>query len=171
MYTGLAGTLRKVATVNSTEPQEVALHARTLAAVAAALCFTAPLAAQTRIPYANSAWTQSYKDKEVTVAFDPKGVEKNDDGTFNIRMRWIYSEDKPIEGGKKYRSMVERKVLNCGNFGTKPISATAYGADGKVVSSFKLTAEEVRDTDWATRKANSSGEKALKATCAAIKKP
>jgi hypothetical protein len=126
-----------------------------------------------KIPFASGKWTQTYKDDSVVVAFDPADVKKNRDGSYTLRMRWVYSKNKHIEnpsGNTEYRSLVERKMIKCNPLSTKNISATAYGADGKVVSAISaLPAAELEAMDWFARKPTSSAGKALIATCAKMK--
>jgi hypothetical protein len=136
-------------------------------------CCTTSLRAQVKLPYSSTKWTEAYKDDSVVVAFDPTDLKKNSDGSYTLRMRWVYTKDHHIESGsqkREYRSLVERKMILCNPIRTKNISSTAYGADGKVVSAMSpLSAAELQSMDWFDRKPNSSAGKALIATCSKIK--
>ena len=116
------------------------------------------------------AWRSIYSDRTVKVALDSTQTHKETDGTYRVRLRWQYPTSQMIGTRHAYRTMVDRKLIDCTTQGIKPISAETYDAGGKSVSGYEATDAQLRQIDWAKRPPGSSAGKAYAAVCGAIRK-
>lgn len=116
------------------------------------------------------AWRSVYSDPTVKVALDTTQTHHENDGTYRVRLRWQYAGNQMIGTKHAYRTMVDRKLIDCATQGVKPISAQTYDATGKPVAAYDTTDAEVSELDWAKRPAGSSGAKAYAAVCGRIRK-
>ena len=120
-------------------------------------------------PVSTAAWQAAYSDAGVTVSVDPKQTVRNDDGTYSVRLRWKYAADQQIEHRKTYRSMIETRLIDCNSVRTKPVRATTYDVDGKIVSSYDTRPTDMQYLSWAARKPGSANANALEGVCKTIK--
>lgn len=116
------------------------------------------------------AWRSLYSDASVKVAIDSPETRRQPDGTYQVRLRWQYPASQKIGTRHTYRTMVDRKLIDCTTQGIKPISAQTYDVAGKPVAGYDTPAAEVKEIDWAKRPAGSSAGKAYAAVCRAIRK-
>lgn len=131
---------------------------------------TRPAVARAATGVSAGAWRNVYNDSDVAVSVDTVATKRLADGTFRTRLRWQYSGDKQIGRKQTYRTMVERKLVNCATLGVKPVSAQTYDAAGRPVSSFNTSDRDVKAMDWAKRPAGSSAAKAYAAVCSSMTK-
>ena len=148
-----------------------------LAAAVIALPASAQRARKTRaVTHSTKAWTPTgawrsvYSDPTVKVALDPTQTRHESDGTYRVRLRWQYAKNQMIGTKHAYRTMVDRKLIDCATQGVKPISAQTYDAVGKPVAAYDTSDAEVSELDWAKRPPGSSGGKAYAAVCGVIRK-
>ncbi len=152
-----------------------------LSALAAAALVAAPLAAQTThrrtTPVRRAApssglagaWHSVYTDPTVSVAIDTTQTQRLGNGTFKTRLRWRYTSSQPIGRHESYRTLVERKLIDCKSLGVKPVAAITYDAAGRPVSSYNTPDSEVAVMDWARRDVGSSAAKAYQAMCGMLR--
>lgn len=116
------------------------------------------------------AWRNVYSDPSVRVAVDTTQTRRQKDGTYKVRLRWQYASNQAIGTKHAYRTMVDRKLIDCSTQGIKPVSAQTYDAAGKPVAGYDTSDTQVSELDWAKRPPGSSGGKAYAAVCGAIRK-
>jgi hypothetical protein len=116
-----------------------------------------------------AAWTPVYTDESVSVALDRAGTHRRSDGTYDAHLKWTYSKDKAIGRNKSYRTLVERRYLDCTSLASKPVSGDTYDAANSAVSHYTTSARDLTYVDWATRPAGTSGAKAYAGVCAALR--
>jgi len=116
------------------------------------------------------AWSSLYSDASVKVALDTTQTRREADGTYRVRLRWQYPTNQMIGTRHAYRTMVDRKLIDCTTQGIKPISAQTFDANGKLVSGYDTPDAQVKLIDWAKRPAGSSAAKAYAAVCGAVRK-
>jgi hypothetical protein len=116
------------------------------------------------------AWRSVYSDATVKVALDTTQTKKASDGTYRVRLRWQYPTNQMIGTSHAYRTMVDRKLIDCTTQGVKPISAQTFDANGKAVAGYDTPEAEVAQLDWAKRPPGSSAGKAYAAVCGAVRK-
>jgi len=116
------------------------------------------------------AWRNVYSDASVKVAVDTSQTRHQPDGTYRVRLRWQYATNQMIGSKHAYRTMVDRKLIDCSTQGIKPVSAETYDGAGKPVSGYDTPDSELKQLDWAKRPAGSSAAKAYAAVCGAIRK-
>ncbi len=116
------------------------------------------------------AWRSVYSDASVKVALDTTQTKRETDGSYRVRLRWQYQASQMIGTRHAYRTMVDRKLIDCTTQGIKPISAETYDAVGKPVAAYESTDAEVRQIDWAKRPPGSSAGKAYAAVCGRVRK-
>jgi hypothetical protein len=116
------------------------------------------------------AWRTLYSDASVRAALDTTATVRESDGTYRVRLRWQYPTNQMIGTRHAYRTMVDRKLIDCTTQGIKPISAQTYDANGKAVSGYDTPDSQVKQMDWAKRPAGSSAAKAYAAVCGAVRK-
>jgi len=116
------------------------------------------------------AWRTVYSDASVRAALDTSATERESDGTYRVRLLWQYPTSKMIGTRHAYRTMVDRKLIDCTTQGIKPVSARTYDANGKGVSGYDTPDSQVKQMDWAKRPAGSSAAKAYAAVCGAVRK-
>jgi hypothetical protein len=116
------------------------------------------------------AWRSLYSDASVNVALDTTQTRREPDGTYRVRLRWQYPTSQMIGTRHAYRTMVDRKLIDCTTQGIKPISAQTFDANGKSVSGYDTPDAQLKLIDWAKRPAGSSAAKAYAAVCGAIRK-
>ena len=116
------------------------------------------------------AWRSVYGDGTVKVALDTTQTHRESDGTYRVRLRWQYPTSQMIGTKHAYRTMVDRKLIDCTTQGLKPVSAETYDAAGKPVSAYESTDAEVKELDWAKRPAGSSAARAYAAVCGAVRR-
>jgi hypothetical protein len=133
-------------------------------AVAAA---TPALANDARFAADTPPWRTAYHDATLTVKIDTSATKKTPDGFYRAHLRWEYAEDQKIEHGA-YRAMVEDRLLDCKKVQSKPLNASAYDANNKVVSSFTTPDDEVQYLNWSQRKEGTRSDKAYTAICATL---
>jgi hypothetical protein len=92
------------------------------------------------------------------------------DGTYRVRLRWQYASNQMIGTRHAYRTMVDRKLIDCNTQGIKPISAETYDASGKAVAGYDTPDAQLAQIDWAKRPSGSSAAKAYAAVCSVIRK-
>lgn len=159
---------------------------RTLFPALAAALIAVPLAAQSakhtttrstrtsarKPPSASAAaaWTPVYTDDAVTVSLNRSGTHHRSDGTYDVHLRWAYNKSVAIGRNKSYRTLVERRYVDCKSLASKPVSGQTYDAGNVAVSTYSTSARDLRYVDWATRPAGTSGAKAYAAVCAALGK-
>ncbi|HEY7897307.1 MAG TPA: surface-adhesin E family protein [Gemmatimonadaceae bacterium] len=159
------------------------MHSKIIPALFAAALLTLPAAAtaqkatKTRKTARSSkswtpsgAWRSVYSDASVRVAVDTSQTQRQSDGTYRVRLRWQYATNQAIGTRHAYRTMVDRKLIDCSTQGIKPISAETYDAAGKPVAGYDTTDAQVSELDWAKRPPGSSAGKAYAAVCGAIRK-
>lgn len=115
-------------------------------------------------------WRSVYNDTSVNVAVDASQTRREADGTYRVRLRWQYVTNQMIGTQHAYRTMVDRKLIDCSALRFKPISAETYDAVGKRVSGYDTPASGINQLDWAKRPPESSAGKAYAAVCGMIKK-
>jgi hypothetical protein len=116
------------------------------------------------------AWRSLYSDASVKVALDTTQTRREADGSYRVRLRWQYPTNQMIGTRHAYRTMVDRKLIDCTTLGVKPISAQTFDANGKSVSGYDTPDAQVKLIDWAKRPAGSSAAKAYAAVCGAVRK-
>lgn len=116
------------------------------------------------------AWRSVYSDPSVRVAVDTTQTRRQNDGTYKVRLRWQYASNQAIGTKHAYRTMVDRKLIDCATQGIKPVSAETYDAVGKPVAGYDTSDTQVSELDWAKRAPGSSAGKAYAAVCGAIRK-
>jgi hypothetical protein len=116
-------------------------------------------------PTVTPPWRLAYHDANVVVSIDTSKTRTTPDGFFQAHLRWAYKKDQGIERDRSYRTLVEDRLLDCDYVQTKPINATVYDANDKVVNSFTTPLSDVQYMSWSRRKAGSTNEKALTAVC------
>lgn len=119
---------------------------------------------------APGAWRSVYSDASVKVALDTTQTRRETDGTYRVRLRWQYPTSQMIGTRHAYRTMIDRKLIDCTTQGIKPVSAETYDVTGKPVSAYESTDAQVKQLDWAKRPAGSSAAKAYAAVCGAIRR-
>lgn len=155
------------------------MFSRILPAIIAAAVIAVPASAQARRPRTAmrtarswspaGAWKSVYSDATVHVAVDTSQTRRQSDGTYRVRLRWQYTANQMIGTRHAYRTMVDRKLIDCSTQGIKPISAETYDAKGKAVAGYDTSDAQVSELDWAKRPAGSSAGKAYAAVCGAIR--
>lgn len=123
----------------------------------------------TRASSASAAWTPVYTDDAVTVSLDRTGTHRRSDGTYDAHLKWTYNKDRAIGRNKSYRTLVERRYLDCTSLASKPVSGDTYDAANTAVSHYATSAKDLKYVDWATRPAGTSGAKAYAGVCAALR--
>jgi hypothetical protein len=118
----------------------------------------------------SGAWRSIYSDASVKVALDTTQTQRQADGTYRVRLRWQYPTNQMIGRREGYRTMVDRKLIDCSTQGIKPIAAQTYDVSGKPVSSYDTPDSQLKQIDWAKRPAGTSAAKAYAAVCTAIRK-
>lgn len=116
------------------------------------------------------AWRSVYSDPTVKVAVDTSQTHHEKDGTYRVRLRWQYTANQMIGTRHAYRTMVDRKLIDCSTQGIKPISAQTFDVAGKPVAAYDTSDAAVSELDWAKRPPGSTGAKAYAAVCAAIRR-
>ncbi len=116
------------------------------------------------------AWRSVYTDPTVNVAMDTTQTKHEADGTYRVRLRWQYAGSQMIGTKHAYRTMVDRKLIDCTTQGIKPISAETYDARGNAVAGYDTPDAELKQIDWAKRAPGSSAGKAYAAVCGAVRK-
>ena len=104
------------------------------------------------------------------VALDTTQTKRQSDGTYRVRLLWQYPTNQMIGTKHAYRTMVDRKLIDCATQGIKPISAETYDAAGKPVSGYDTGDAQLQEIDWAKRAPGSSAGKAYAAVCGAVRK-
>jgi len=118
----------------------------------------------------SGAWRSVYNDATVRVALDTTQTKRAPDGTYRVRLRWQYATNQMIGTRHAYRTIVDRKMIDCTTQGIKPVSAQTYDVNGKPVAGYDTPDSQLVQIDWAKRPAGSSAGKAYAAVCAAIRK-
>lgn len=129
-----------------------------------------PPVRKSSMPADNVQWLKTYSDKSVTVSIDPRATTTRPDGSHNVHLRWQYATDQRMEGGKRYRTMVEHRLLQCDPPRSKPVDAVVYSATGKVVSSYSNPESSLQYMNWSRRVPNMAGAQAFVGTCNAVPK-
>ncbi|HXF24838.1 MAG TPA: surface-adhesin E family protein [Gemmatimonadaceae bacterium] len=118
----------------------------------------------------SGAWRSVYNDATVRVALDTTQTKRAPDGTYRVRLRWQYTTNQMIGTRHAYRTMVDRKMIDCTTQGIKPVSAQTYDVNGKPVAGYDTPDSQLVQIDWAKRPPGSSAGKAYAAVCGAIRK-
>lgn len=118
----------------------------------------------------SGAWRSVYSDPSVRVAVDTTQTRRQSDGTYKVRLRWQYASNQAIGTKHAYRTMVDRKLIDCATQGIKPVSAETYDAAGKPVAGYDTPDAQVGELDWAKRPPGSSAGKAYAAVCGVVRK-
>jgi surface-adhesin protein E len=118
----------------------------------------------------SGSWKSVYSDASVKVALDTTQTRRETDGTYRVRLRWQYPTSQMIGTRHTYRTMVDRKLIDCTTQGIKPISAQTYDGAGKSVAGYDTPDADVKQLDWAKRAPGSSAGKAYAAVCGAVRK-
>jgi surface-adhesin protein E len=118
----------------------------------------------------SGAWRSVYSDASVKVALDTTQTQRQSDGTYRVRLRWQYPTNQMIGTRHAYRTMIDRKLIDCSTQGIKPISAETYDATGKPVSGYDTPDSQLAQIDWAKRPSGSSAGKAYAAVCGRVRK-
>ncbi|MES2356923.1 MAG: surface-adhesin E family protein [Gemmatimonadota bacterium] len=118
----------------------------------------------------SGAWRSVYNDATVRVALDTTQTKRAPDGTYRVRLRWQYATNQMIGSKHAYRTMVDRKMIDCTTQGIKPVSAQTYDVNGKPVAGYDTPDSQLVQIDWAKRPPGSSAGKAYAAVCGAIRK-
>lgn len=116
----------------------------------------------------SGAWAPVYTDDAVTVSLDRSATHRRSDGTYDARLKWAYSRNMAIGRNRSYRTLVERRYVDCKSLASKPVSGHTYDAANATVSSYSTSARDLRYVDWATRPAGTSSAKAYAAVCSAL---
>ena len=116
------------------------------------------------------AWRSVYSDPSVRVAVDTTQTRRQNDGTYKVRLRWQYAHSQAIGTTHAYRTMVDRKLIDCATQGIKPVSAETYDAAGKPVAGYDTSDTQLSELDWAKRPPGSSAGKAYAAVCGVVRK-
>lgn len=158
------------------------MHSKLIPAAIAAFVVAIPAAAQTATRHTtkprastaassgpSGAWRSVYSDASVKVAIDRSQTRHDADGTYKVRLRWEYPTSQMIGTRHAYRTMIDRKMIDCTTQGIKPISAETYDASGKPVAGYSTPDAQLGDIDWAKRPPGSSAGKAYAAVCGSIK--
>ncbi|MEO7041973.1 MAG: surface-adhesin E family protein [Gemmatimonadaceae bacterium] len=127
-------------------------------------------AASTKSWTPSGAWRSVYDDPSVRVAVDTTQTRRQSDGTYKVRLRWQYASNQAIGTKHAYRTMVDRKLIDCSTQGIKPVSAETYDVAGKPVAGYDTPAAQVSEIDWAKRPPGSSAGKAYAAVCGVVRK-
>lgn len=157
------------------------MHSRIIPALFAAVVIALPAGAQkakkahktttsTKSWAPSGAWRSVYNDTSVNVSLDASQTRRETDGTYRVRLRWQYATNQMVGTSHAYRTMVDRKLIDCGTQRFKPISAQTYDAVGKQVTGYDTPASGIAQIDWAKRPPDSSAGRAYAAVCGAIKK-
>lgn len=161
------------------------MHSKIIPALLAAVVLAAPAGAQTARRHVTKtkaggssakswsptgAWRGVYSDASVKVALDTTQTKRETDGSYRVRLRWQYPTSQMIGTRHAYRTMLDRKLIDCSTQGIKPISAETYDVAGKRVSGYESSDAQLKLTDWAKRAPGSSAGKAYAAVCGAIRK-
>lgn len=160
------------------------MHSKLIPALIAAVIVSIPAGAQTTArhttrsratPAAKStgtsgAWRSIYSDASVKVSLDPSQTKRATDGTYRVRLRWQYPTDQMIGTRHAYRTMIDRKMIDCTTQGIKPVSAETYDVKGKPVAGYDTPDSQLAQIDWAKRPPGTSAGKAYAAVCGAIRK-
>lgn len=115
------------------------------------------------------AWKSIYGDSEVALSLDSTQTRKLPDGTYNVRLKWQYATDKPIGRSQSYRTLVERRLVNCTLMGSKPVTAQTFSVAGRRVSSFTSTARDLQYMDWGVRRGGTSSSRAYASLCGTLR--
>jgi hypothetical protein len=161
------------------------VHSKLIPALIAAVVVAIPAGAQTAARHstksrptthassssgASGAWHSIYSDESVKVSMDPTQTKRSTDGTYRVRLRWQYPTNQMIGTKHAYRTMIDRKMIDCTTQGIKPVSAQTYDANGKAVAGYDTPDSQLAEIDWAKRPPGSSAGKAYAAVCGAIRK-
>jgi len=160
------------------------VHSNIIPALLAAFVVAIPAGAQTSSSHSatrtasrsakswspSGAWRSLYSDPSVKVALDTTQTKRQADGMYRVRLRWQYPTSQMIGTKHEYRTMVDRKLIDCTTEGFKPISAETYDAKGKPVAGYDTPDAQLAQIDWAKRPPGSSAGKAYAAVCGAIRK-
>jgi len=115
-------------------------------------------------------WHPVYRDRVVAVSIDPGQTRLQSDGTYETRLRWQYTANRAIGRNEFFRTLVERRLIDCKSLGSKTVSARTFTAAGRPVSGFDTPRSDLRYMSWATRPPGSSSARALAAVCGAVRK-
>ncbi len=158
------------------------MHSKLIPALLSAVLLAVPAGAQaarhstksrtttSRSSATSGNWRTVYSDASVNVALDPSQTKRATDGTYRVRLRWQYPTDQMIGTRHAYRTMVDRKMIDCTTQGIKPVSAQTYDVHGKPVAGYDTPDSQLAQIDWAKRPPGSSAGKAYAAVCGAIRK-
>ena len=159
------------------------MHSKLFAALITAAVVSIPAGAQTaarhttkskaatsKSPVSSAAWHRIYGDQSVKVAIDPSQTHRAADGTYRVRLRWQYPTNQMIGTRHAYRTMIDRKMIDCTTEGIKPVSAETYDVNDKPVAGYDTPDSQLAQIDWAKRPPGSSAGKAYAAVCGAIRK-
>lgn len=116
----------------------------------------------------SAGWTPVYTDDAVTVSLNRSGTHRRSDGTYDAHLKWVYSRNVAIGRNKSYRTLVEHRYVDCKSLASKPVSGRTYDAANATVSTYSMSAHDLRFVDWATRPSGTSAAKAYAAVCGAL---
>jgi hypothetical protein len=139
------------------------LYSAAFAAVA--VMATAPAAS------AQASWPIIYKSKDVSVALDTAGAERNTDGSYVSRTRWDYAAEHKLESKRPYTQMTEVALLRCTPVRIKRLTESFYAEGGAAVREGPMPSPgEVQYMTWDRLPVRSEGSKVFSNVCATMTK-
>ena len=120
---------------------------------------------------AQASWPIIYRSKDVSVALDTAGAERNTDGSYVSRTRWDYAEAHKLESKKPYTQMTEVALLRCTPARIKRLTESFYAEGGAAVREGPMPSPgEVQYMTWDRLPVRSEGSKVFSNVCAAMAK-
>jgi hypothetical protein len=120
---------------------------------------------------AQASWPIIYRSKDVSVALDTAGAERNTDGSYVSRTRWDYAEAHKLESKKPYTQMTEVALLRCTPVRIKRLTESFYAEGGAAVREGPMPSPgEVQYMTWDRLPVRSEGSKVFSNVCAAMTK-
>jgi hypothetical protein len=120
---------------------------------------------------AQASWPIIYRSKDVSVALDTAGAERNTDGSYVSRTRWDYAEAHKLESKRPYTQMTEVALLRCTPVRIKRLTESFYAEGGAAVREGPMPSPgEVQYMTWDRLPVRSEGSKVFSNVCAAMTK-
>jgi len=120
---------------------------------------------------AQASWPIIYRSKDVSVALDTAGAERNTDGSYVSRTRWDYAEAHKLESKRPYTQMTEVALLRCTPVRIKRLTESFYAEGGAAVREGPMPSPgEVQYMAWDRLPVRSEGSKVFSNVCAAMTK-
>lgn len=120
---------------------------------------------------AQASWPIIYKSKDVSVALDIAGAERNTDGSYVSRTRWDYADAHRLESKRPYTQMTEVALLRCTPVRIKRLTESFYAEGGASVREGPMPSpSEVQYMTWDRLPVRSEGSKVFSNVCATMTK-